>query len=243
MSKLARQKSPQTYAQKVASKEANILRAAKTVFSEKGYAGLRMSGVARRAGVAEGTIYSYFSSKDDLIRALVGEYWTELTRDARAAIKDHDETFPKLRALAQFHIDGLIARYDYAELTITLGRQTGSAVSFTDEVRAFVRVFDEVFKTGQDRGEIDAAAQVWIARDMFYGSLEYSARTLILRGAETDPTQAVVDNLMQCLRARYSVQHRQAPRSAAAPETVLLRQEAVTAKLEALCVKLSQSTG
>ncbi len=242
MSKLAPPKSPQTYAQKVASKEANILRAAKTTFAEKGYAGLRMSGVARRAGVAEGTVYSYFSSKDDLIRALVGEYWAELTCDARAAIKGHNGTFPKLRALAQFHIDGLIARYDYAELTITLGRQSGSAVSFTDEVRAFVRVFDEVFKTGQDRGEIDRTAEVWIARDLFYGSLEYSARTLILRGAG-NPTQAVVDNLMQCLRARYSAQYRPRPDGIAAPETLLRRQEAVTSKLEAICAKLAAPTG
>ena len=232
----------QTYAQKVASKEANILRAAKAVFALHGYNGLRMSGVARHAGVAEGTVYSYFSSKDDLIRALIGEYWTELTRDAQAAIKDKGGAFAKLSALAQFHIDGLIARYDYAELTITLGRQTGSAVSFTDEVRAFVRVFDDVFKSGQDRGEIDSAAIVWIARDMFYGSLEYSARTLIMRGNENMPTQAVVENLMQSLQARYAVGGVSMV-SAQGPQTLLQRQEAVTSKLEALCTKLKNAAG
>jgi len=234
---------PQTYAQKVASKEANILRAAKTVFAEKGYNDLRMSGVAKRASVAEGTVYSYFASKDDLIRALVGEYWTELTRDARAAIGDISGTFPKLQALAQFHIDSLITRYDYAELTITLGRQTGSAVSFTDEVRAFVRIFDEVFRAGQDRGDIEETAEVWIARDMFYGSLEYSARTLIMRGAETQPTQAVVDNLMQCLRARYSCSDAAAQSDETASGNILLRQEVVTSQLEAICAKLLASAG
>lgn len=231
---------PQTYAQKVAGKEANILRAAQTAFAENGYNGLRMSDVAKRAGVAEGTVYSYFSSKDDLIRALIGAYWAELTHDARAAIKGEGDSFVKLAALAQFHIDRLIARYDYAELTITLGRQTGSAVSFTDEVRAFVRVFDEVFRAGQDRGEIDGAAEVWIARDMFYGSLEYSARTLILRGPETELTVAVVENLMQCLQARYG---RASDIAKAAPETMLQRQEAVTTKLEAICAKLDGAAG
>lgn len=240
-------KTAQTYAQKVAGKEANILRAAKNTFAEKGYAGLRMSDVAARAGVAEGTVYSYFSSKDDLIRALIGEFWAELTRDARSAIKGEDPSFAKLRALAQFHIDGLITRYDYAELTITLGRQTGSAVSFTDDVRAFVRVFDEVFRTGQDRGEIDASADVWIARDMFYGSLEYSARTLILRGAaatgEIATTGAVVDNLIQTLTARYGAGVAPAQESAALPETLLRRQERVTSELEALCAKLIVASG
>ena len=229
---------PQTYVQKVADKEANILRAAQTVFAEKGYNGLRMSGVAKHAGVAEGTVYSYFASKDDLIRALLGAYWIDLTRDARAAISHVSGTFPKLHALAQFHIDGLINRYDYAELTITLGRQTGSAVSLTDDVRSFVRVFDEIFSAGQDRGEIDVSAEVWIARDLFYGSLEYSARTLIMRGDETEPTSAVVENLMQCLRARYALTEICAKNNAAAPQNLLRRQELVTSRLEAICAKL-----
>ena len=233
---------PKTYAQKVAGKEANILSAAREVFAKNGYNGLRMSSVAKRAGVAEGTVYSYFSSKDDLIRALIGAYWTQLTRDARAAIKGPDDTFLKLRALAQFHIDSLIARYDYAELTITLGRQTGSAVSFTDEVRAFVRVFDELFRSGQDRGDIDAAAEIWIARDLFYGSLEYSARTLILRGGETS-TDAVVQNLMSCLHARYAVETVSSHAGRQSEDELLRRQEILTHKLEVICEKLEAAEG
>ena len=71
----SRAEKPQTYRQKVPGKEANILRAAQAVFKTVGYQGLRMSDVAKKAGVAEGTVYSYYTSKDDLIRALLGAYW------------------------------------------------------------------------------------------------------------------------------------------------------------------------
>lgn len=241
MTRMASKKTPktaQTYAQKVASKEANILGAAKAVFAKDGYNGLRMSAVAKRAGVAEGTVYSYFSSKDDLIRALIGAYWAELTQDARAAIDGPVGVFPKLQALAQFHIDGLIARYDYAELTITLGRQSGSAVSFTDEVRAFVRVFDELFRSGQDRGEIDPSAEIWIARDLFYGSLEYSARTLILRGEDMGSTITVVENLMTCLRGRYATADLKTEPASTPKDDLVRRQEIIMSKLETICAKL-----
>ena len=218
---------PQTYRQKVAGKEANILRAAQAVFKTVGYQGLRMSDVAKKAGVAEGTVYSYYTSKDDLIRALLGAYWAELTQGARTAIVNERKTYGRLAALAQFHIDRLIARYDYAELTITLGRQLGSTVSLTDSVRTYVRVFDEIFNAGQDRGDITGGSEVWIARDMFYGSLEYSARTLLMRKPATRKTPPVVENLIACFSARY------AAATQAGELSVIERLEQVAAKLEA----------
>ncbi len=223
----SRAEKPQTYRQKVAGKEANILRAAQAVFKTVGYQGLRMSDVAKKAGVAEGTVYSYYTSKDDLIRALLGAYWAELTKGARAAVADEAETYSRLKALAQFHIDRLIARYDYAELTITLGRQLGSTVSLTDSVRTYVRVFDEIFTAGQDRGDIAGGSEVWIARDMFYGALEYSARTLLMRAKAARKTPPVVENLMACFNARYAAQ------AQAGQVSVVERLERVAEKLEA----------
>ncbi len=46
---------------------ANLVRAAEDETEEVGYAGLTVRGVARRAGVAPATAYTYFSSKDHLL--------------------------------------------------------------------------------------------------------------------------------------------------------------------------------
>src|SRR5919199_800901 len=48
-----------------------ILDAALDVFSEKGFAASRLEDVAVRAGVAKGTIYLYFASKEALFEALI----------------------------------------------------------------------------------------------------------------------------------------------------------------------------
>ncbi len=50
-----------------------ILEGAEAVFSEKGYAAARVDEIAEHAGVAKGTIYLYFSSKQDLFISLLEE--------------------------------------------------------------------------------------------------------------------------------------------------------------------------
>lgn len=48
-----------------------ILRAAAEVFTEKGFASARIEDVAQRAGIAKGTVYLHFASKEALFKALV----------------------------------------------------------------------------------------------------------------------------------------------------------------------------
>ena len=48
-----------------------ILAAALTLFSEKGYHNVSMHGIAKKAEFATGTLYKFFSNKEDLYKALV----------------------------------------------------------------------------------------------------------------------------------------------------------------------------
>ncbi len=60
--------------QLTAIRRQQILDAALAVFSQKGYDRATTAEIARRAGVAEGTIYNYFKSKRDVLLSLVKEY-------------------------------------------------------------------------------------------------------------------------------------------------------------------------
>jgi AcrR family transcriptional regulator len=69
-------------AEKTAARRDAILKAALDEFSERGFASARLDDVARRAGVAKGTIYLYFQDKEalfqELIRAMLGPLIAEL---------------------------------------------------------------------------------------------------------------------------------------------------------------------
>lgn len=52
------------------ARPAEIIAAALTVFAEKGFAAAKLDEIARRAGVAKGSLYLYFETKEDLFRAV-----------------------------------------------------------------------------------------------------------------------------------------------------------------------------
>jgi TetR/AcrR family transcriptional regulator len=56
-----------------AERRAQILRAARSVFIQKGFLAARVEDVAKRAGLSKGAVYFYFSSKRELFLTLVHE--------------------------------------------------------------------------------------------------------------------------------------------------------------------------
>jgi AcrR family transcriptional regulator len=57
---------------RLAARHEAIIAAARALASESGIAAVQIVPVAERAGIAAGTVYRYFPSKDDLVAALVG---------------------------------------------------------------------------------------------------------------------------------------------------------------------------
>jgi AcrR family transcriptional regulator len=64
-------------------RKTQILAAAEAVMSEKGYHGILLDDVAKKAGVSKGTLYLYFKDKEDLLTGLLSiissEYWQRVT--------------------------------------------------------------------------------------------------------------------------------------------------------------------
>ena len=199
------QASSLTRRQKVEVREQAILDAALAVFIEHGYRGARIAEIARRAGIAEGTIYIYYKTKVDLMDAIVEQFWSDLTIDARDAVRGIDDTFEALRALADFHISALIERVDVLELTQTLRTVKPRRADIRQYMRHYVAVFDEIFNRGTDRGMLRPDVLRWVARDVFYGTLEYAARTVLLH--EARDLRPVVENMVEMFKATYAMQN------------------------------------
>src|SRR5687767_13202897 len=69
-----------------ADKREAILRAATEVFAQHGYFQAQVADVARAAGVAAGTVYLYFRSKDDLLASIFERTMKEAIAEGRAAL-------------------------------------------------------------------------------------------------------------------------------------------------------------
>lgn len=64
-----------------------LLQAALEIFVERGFASARLEDVASRAGVSKGTLYLYFTNKEDLFKAVVRRSILPLINDFRSSIE------------------------------------------------------------------------------------------------------------------------------------------------------------
>ena len=82
---------------------AALFDAAAAEFGEKGFHEASVSGITRRAGVALGSFYTYFDSKDALFRALVRRMSDQVRDHVAPAVRAAPDGIAKERAgLAQF---------------------------------------------------------------------------------------------------------------------------------------------
>lgn len=80
-----------------------ILDAAAAEFGEKGFHEGSISGITRRAGVALGSFYTYFDSKDAVFRALVRDMSDQVRENVAPALKGApDQIAAEQAALAAF---------------------------------------------------------------------------------------------------------------------------------------------
>src|SRR5438270_9301693 len=105
-------------------KRTRIMDAAVKVFAERGFHTATVAEIAKAAGVADGTIYLYFKSKDDLLLRLFDEKMTALLDEARTAL-DAEKTAPaRLERFIQLHLSLVEKNPDLASVLIVELRQS-----------------------------------------------------------------------------------------------------------------------
>ena len=179
---------------RVEAKESSILDAAEKIFARAGFDGAKVSDIARAASVAEGTVYLYYKNKQDLLAGVVGRFWTQLTLGAEAAIQPDATTKEQLEQLGRYHLHSILEQFEVVSLTYRARPQREQDL---DQVREYVRVFDRIMQRGVDRGELPSGTPIGQLRDVFFGTLEFSARTLKLRERPYD--HSVVSNLLSIM--------------------------------------------
>ena len=160
-----------TQRQRLEAREEAILAAATAVFGESGVDGARMAEIARRADVAEGTVYLYYKNKHELLEAVVDRFWRELTKGAIAAISEGATVSQQLHELASYHLQSLIDDFKIVEITSRARMRHGEPGRQLPQIREYVRVFDAIMQRGIDLREFSADTAIWQIRDVFYGTL------------------------------------------------------------------------
>jgi AcrR family transcriptional regulator len=101
------------------NKHVAILDAARTVFSRDGYAASSVDDVAAEAGIAKGTVYLYFKSKEDLYLAALLRDMKAFGADARAQMEREPSLREKIEAFLRIRLEYCRAHEDFLRIYLT----------------------------------------------------------------------------------------------------------------------------
>jgi TetR/AcrR family transcriptional regulator, fatty acid metabolism regulator protein len=167
-------------------KRERILDAAVRVFARKGFHATRVSEVAKAAGVADGTIYLYFESKDHLLMSLYEHRVERLlayldTELPRAPTASH-----RLQRIIELQLGLLEGERDLAHVVTVIFRQSNKLMKEygAPKFNAYLDAIARVIADGQATGELRDDLSPHVAARAIFGALDGITMTWALGKAE-----------------------------------------------------------
>jgi TetR/AcrR family fatty acid metabolism transcriptional regulator len=159
-----------------------ILKAATQVFARNGFFQSQVADVARAAGVAAGTVYLYFRSKDDLLVSLFERTMREAIAEGRAALESVADPRERLTCIAQLHLERLGRDRDLAVVfQVELRQSTKFMERFSSTfLRDYLGLIRDTLALGQAAGQFRQDINPTIAAKIFFGALDEMATNWML---------------------------------------------------------------
>ena len=163
------------------SKRDIILNSAIKVIAEKGYYSCRTLDISTEAGVAYGSLYQYFKSKEEILLSIFRERWGFLIEQMDKANKTITDPVDKLKAI----FDYIFVSYEHNPglmkvmiIDIPRVRQF-----YTKEDRKLYNRFfmgiENIYKEGQDKGIFRSDISPTIATFVIYGAVDATIRQYV----------------------------------------------------------------
>ena len=166
----------------VPDKREAILRAATKVFAGNGYFNSKVSDIAGAAGIADGTVYLYFKSKDEILHSIFDRAMAEFIAEGKQELAGLDDPLAKLRRIAELHLGKLGADRDMA---IVFQVELRGSTKFMQEFSAagFAEYLDIIRVTiadGQRLGLFRDDIKPIVCAKILYGALDEMVTNWIL---------------------------------------------------------------
>ena len=166
----------------ISDKREAILRAAISVFARCGYFNSKVADIAREAGVADGTVYLYFKSKEEILHSIFDRSVEDALGAARKRVEQLTDPREKLRQIAYMHLERLGADRD---LAVVFQVELRGSTKFMEEFSAagfaeYLALIRSTFEEGQRAGLFRADLNARVVAKVLFGALDEMATNWIL---------------------------------------------------------------
>src|SRR4030081_2144395 len=163
-------------------KRESILRAATRVFARNGYFNSKVADIAAAAGVAGGTVYLYFKSKEEILHWIFDQNMAEAIAADRRLIDKLSDPREKLRRIATLHLERLGADRD---LAVVFQVELRGSTKFMEEFSAagfaeYLGLLRSTLEEGQRAGVFRQELNAKVIAKILFGALDEMATNWIL---------------------------------------------------------------
>ncbi len=180
-----------------------ILESAFEVFGELGYQSTTIKNIAKHAGIAPGSIYTYFKDKEELFTSTVRETWSRILGEFKAIVESSESIQAKLAGLLDV---GFSTLKESLPLLRGMLFEAAQSRQFQENIDALCGFVERLLAEGKREGVLDILEDPaqWrrVVRVTVVGILFSAA---LAPEKETDPTIAELKAaISQMLSARVS---------------------------------------
>src|SRR5437762_9500203 len=166
----------------VQDKREAILRAAIQVFAHNGYFNSKVADIAREAGIADGTVYLYFRSKEEILHSIFDRSMEKAIADGKKQLAEITDSSEKLRRIALLHLERLGSDRD---LAVVFQVELRGSTKFMQEFSAagfaeYLGLIRSAIEEGQQQGVFRSELNAKVAAKILFGALDEMATNWII---------------------------------------------------------------
>ncbi len=218
---------------------ADIMAAAREIFCDKGYGDASITEIAARAQVVEGTIYTYFENKQDLLVKVLEQWYEGMLSDYDQHVAGIAGTRNRLRYmiwrhLKTVHSEPRLCRLVFREIRTSADYHHSPIFQLN---KKYTDLTMQIVEEGIESGEFPSDIPVKLVRDMVYGGIEHHTWNYVEGDGDFD-VDRIADTITDIIYRGISSTS-QRPKE----ETPVTRLDGLAARLENIAEALEASTG
>jgi TetR/AcrR family fatty acid metabolism transcriptional regulator len=173
-----------------------ILQAAEAVLAEKGYHDTSMDEIASRVGIAKGTIYLHYPSKDDLVIALFAREMTSFRQTVEQIAAEPAPARARLEAILRHTYAGLGGQRQqlFVSLFANMSLRQGifaKQVALAEHLAQLAALIRSILDSGKAVGEFDPGIPTSVMLTTFIGLLSLGRYAPLLDEVQLAPDELV----------------------------------------------------
>ncbi len=159
---------------KEGNKDKDILEAAIKVFAETGYHKSKISKIAELAGVATGSVYVYYKSKEEILNRIFNDIWANLYNELfKLTSNPSIPATEKLDSMIDLILDVFTQNPAMALVIVNEQQhvQRTALTHFTDYYEKFLDLATEVIQEGIKEGVFSKNIDLYVFRFYIFGAV------------------------------------------------------------------------